>query len=338
MRAYKQTVEFANFICHFGDYELLHYLEEIVIPAFTSGARTRMYGDSRYILHGVKLTNLRADRTDEGEPAIVGRFVLDTTLRRDQILVDGKIVPSPDSLRSSPSSLFVLLLRNHKLLFAKQVAGAPGIGAFRTTVEVLLKWERVAYINALYAAAQAAESQVGPSVRVTKKMLAESIPAPRVEIVHLTGSDSIQAFVKQFTILKEVRIKVVKPNAELNNEKLFSEVQQARQDLGAESTSLTHRNASGLHKDAALKHIVPAVDGNAFVNLSGIGQDDEKLSGNNEDFKVVEYVNLPADTLGGATTLFKAYKKMLGSKIISIAKAIVSADAEEKIKRIVNGQ
>ena len=43
----KFPVRYANFVCHFGESELLDYLDEIVVPAFTSGG-VRTFKDGTY--------------------------------------------------------------------------------------------------------------------------------------------------------------------------------------------------------------------------------------------------------------------------------------------------
>ena len=46
----KFPVRYANFVCHFGESELLDYLDEIVVPAFTSGGvRTFKDGTCRCV-------------------------------------------------------------------------------------------------------------------------------------------------------------------------------------------------------------------------------------------------------------------------------------------------
>jgi hypothetical protein len=338
MRKYHQVVEFANFICHFGNDVLLDYLNEIVLPAFLNGRRTRMYGNSKYLLLDVKVVNLKSDLEPSAQtPAIIGRFVMDTELQRDQILVDGKIVHDTQKIKSAPSSLFVLLLDNHKLIYSKQVSGAPGLSAFRTTAELILKWRWREYINELSDQNKAAREVDAKIPKITKRALFESIQAPHLEIVPLAGSRNLTNLVSQFKILKEINIKVVRPNAELNNDGLFNTVEEARSQVNADATNLIHRNSEGLNKAQSIKQIAPAMQGNALVTLRGTGQTDAKLVGTNEEMSVKEPMVVPPSVSKGSLAMFNTFKKLIYQKVLQVGKVINSERNLAKLESLRNG-
>lgn len=338
MRKYHQVVEFANFICHFGNEVLLDYLNEIVLPAFLNGRRTRMYGSSKYLLLDVKLVNLESDLEPGVQtPALVGRFVMDTELQRDQILVDGKIVQDKQKIKSAPSSLFVLLLDNHKLIYSKQVSGAPGLSAFRTTAELILKWRWREYINELSDNNKTARELDINIPKITKRALVESIQAPHLEIVPLAGSRNLKKLVHQFKILKEINIKIVRPNAELNNDGLFNTVEEARSQVNADATNLIHRNSGGLDKAQSIKQIAPAMQGNALVTLRGTGPTDAKLVGTNEEMSVKEPMDVPPSISKGSVAMFKKFKKLIYQKVLEVGTVINSQKNIAKLESLKNG-
>jgi hypothetical protein len=338
MRKYRQVVEFANFICHFGNDVLLDYLNEIVLPAFLNGHRIRMYGDSRYLLLDVKLVNLKSDLDPDAQtPALVGRFVMDTVLQRDQILVDGKIIHNTQKIKSAPSSLFVLLLDNHKLIYSKQVPGAPGLSAFRTTAELILKWRWREYINELSDDNKAAREVDAKIPKITKRALIDSIQAPNLEIVPLAGSQNLTNLVNQFKILKEINIKVVRPNAELNNDGLFNTVEEARSQVNADATSLIHRNSGGLNKAQSIKQLAPAMQGNALVTLRGTGPTDAKMVGTNEEMSVREPMDVPTSVLTGSLAMFNTFKKLIIQRVLRVGKVINSEKNLAKLESLRNG-
>jgi hypothetical protein len=338
MRKYRQVVEFANFICHFGNDVLLDYLNEIVLPAFLSGHRVRMYGNSKYLFLDVKLVNLKSE-SEPGAltPALIGRFVMDTELQRDQILVDNKIVPDTQKLKSAPSSLFVLLLDNHKLIYSKQVSGAPGLSAFRTTAELILKWRWREYINELVEKNKAAREAGSKIPKITKRALVDSIQAPRLEIVPLAGSQNLTNFVNQFKVLKEINIKVVRPNAEINNDGLFTTVEAARSQVNADATSLIHRNSEGLNKAQSIKQIGPAMQGNALVTLRGTGPTDAKLVGTNEEMSVREPMDVPPSVSKGSVAMFSAFKRLIFQNVLQVGKVVNSERNLAKLESLKNG-
>ena len=337
MRKYRQVVEFANFICHFGNDELLDYLNEIVLPAFLEGQRVRMWGGSKYLFLDVKLVNLKS-HWEPGAltPALVGRFVLDTELQRDQILVGNKIVADTQKLQSAPSSLFVLLLDNHKLIYSKQVSGAPGLSAFRTTAEMMLKWRWTAYINEIVEKNKTDREADAEIPRITKRALVESIQAPRLEIVPLAGHQNLNDLVNQFKLLKEISIKVVRPNAEINNDGLFDTVEAARSQVNADATSLIHRNSDGLNKAQSIKQIAPAMQGNAVVTLRGTGPTDAKLTGTNEEMSVKEPMDVPPSVQRGAAVMFDTFKRLLSQKILRVGRIVNSRKNLAKLESLKN--
>ncbi len=340
MRSYRQVIEFANFICHFGENKvLLDYLNEIVLPAFLSGHRVRIYGGSRYLLLDVELVVLTSfvDRGRVMEPAIVGKFVMDTVLRRDQILVDGKLISDYDRLPSAPSAIFALTLSDHKLMYSKEVAGAPGLASFRTTIELLLKNRWRNYINEIVEDNRALRANNPSIARVTKRALSEAFPAPTVEIVAMAGSRNLRDFVSQFKVLKEVAIKVVRPNAEINNDRLFASVQAARKQVNSDATTLLHRNTDGLNKQQTFKQIAPAMDGNAIVTLRGVGEYNAKLSGSNEEVSVKEPLELTGNVKKDAHSMFDAFRRLIAAKILVVSKPQISPENAEKLTNIAGG-
>lgn len=338
MRKYRQVVEFANFICHFGNDVLLDYLNEIVLPAFLNGRRIRMYGDSKYLLLDVKLVNFKSELKPDGHtPALVGRFVMDTVLQRDQILVDDNIVYDTQKIKSAPSSLFVLLLDNHKLIYSKQVPGAPGLSAFRTTVELILKWRWREYLNELSDENKAARELDAKTPKITKRALVDSIQAPNLEIVPLAGIRNITNLVNQFKILKEINIKVVRPNAELDNDGLFNTVEEARSQVNADTTSLIHRNSGGLNKTQSIKQLAPAMHGNTLVTLRGTGPTDAKLVGTNEEMSVREPMDVPSSVSRGSLAMFNTFKKLIIQRVLQVGTVINSEKNLAKLESLRNG-
>lgn len=339
MRKYCQVVEFTNFICHFGNDVLLEYLNEIVLPAFLNTSLIRKYGNTQYLLLDVKLVNLKSDRgSEEYTPALIGKFVMDTELQRNQILVDGKIVPDRRKIKSSPSSLFVLLLDNHKLIYSKQVPGAPGLFAFRTTIELFLKICRREYINELVNANKTARILDPKISKIAKSALADSIQSPNLEIVPIANKRNLTSLVNQFKILKEINVKVVRPNSELNNDGLYDTVDDARSQVNADTTSLIHRNSGGLNKDETIKQLVPAMQGNASVTLRGIGLSDARLVGTNEEISVKEPMDVPADVFEGALVMFNTFIKLIRRKVLLVGNVINSDENIAKIENLKNGR
>lgn len=333
MRNYQQYVEFANFVCHFGNSPMLDYLEEIVIPAFTEGKRIRMYGRSQYLLIDTTLTKV-VSADGVSTPAITGKFVLNTNIHRDQILVDGKILASTMEMPSAPSSLFVLELSTHKLMYTKEVSGAPGLSAFRTTIESFLKMQRNNYIDKILKENKEKIEQGKSIKRITKKSLSEAIPTPNLEIVELPGNKNLEKFIEKFKKLKEFSIKVVKPNQDVNNSGLFNSVENAREEVDAESTTVIHRNPNGLNKNKSIDQIKPALDGNAHIKLSGIANDDKILRGSNDELSVKEPIDVKTPSKSNFSKMYQAFLRVLSLGLLKTNDVKNSNENQLKLQKM----
>src|SRR5579862_433555 len=140
--ARQSTIEFGNFICKFGDLNLLDFVEEIVIPAFTNPVFKRKFADDLYFFLNTSLVNL-AD-TEPPVLAIIGRHVKSMLIHQEQTYTEAEgLKPSTQTFEMAPSSVFVLILNTHKLLLFDETRNAPGLEAFGTTAHrcMVQAWE-----------------------------------------------------------------------------------------------------------------------------------------------------------------------------------------------------
>jgi len=136
----QHSAAFANFICKFGDKNLLDYAEEVVIPAFTRDTYVRSFGDrTHYHFYEVELLNL-AEQGKYPIWVLAGRFIKDTELRREQIFDEEKgLIKDEQSMQSAPSAFFILILNNHRLIYFPETAHAPDLSAFKSTVRAAVQ-------------------------------------------------------------------------------------------------------------------------------------------------------------------------------------------------------
>ena len=147
---HRGALSFANVIIKFGDDRyLIDFLEEVVLPAFTDTSLKRTYGDdTEYFFEEVRPMILSRDPPTL---AIVGRFIKNTVLHRDQVYVDGTgVVPDPATLESAPSSFFTFIINNHKICFFGETAAAPDQSAFGPTLRAFVKRKYEEFIDRLY--------------------------------------------------------------------------------------------------------------------------------------------------------------------------------------------
>ena len=241
---------------------------------------------------------------------------------RDQVLRNGKIVKDRRVLASAPSSIFVLFLSNHKLLFVREVAGAPSLENFGTTIEHFIKFKRKEFIDQEYERLKATSK---PS---TKKDLFEKYPSPSIEVVPLASEATMTEFIHKFAVLKSVEVKLLDTNHELDNSELFADLRKAKDQLS--SDVLTVRNESkgqlGLNKTAAAKLVsAPATEGNSRIKLSGTDAQGDTLVGNDENYRLSIPIRL--QRAGGAekptatiNKMIETYFNALQQKILTVQK------------------
>ena len=110
-------IEFANFICKFGDStNMLNLASEVVVPAFINHDVVYEFMSSRYFLYNTHLVSLDYEGGDV--LCMVGTFIQTSTIKSEQIFDEEKgLVPHPQEMPTATSAVFVLVLNTHKLLY-----------------------------------------------------------------------------------------------------------------------------------------------------------------------------------------------------------------------------
>lgn len=314
-RVSKRTLnmEMGNLICRFGqELVLLDLAEEIVLPALLADNQVREYGSTKFFFHDVQPVLLpNEDGTSVG---IVGRFIKDTNLSREQIFDEKKgLIQDSESIRSSPSAIFLLILDNHRLVYVKETKGAPTQDNFKSTLLCFLRESHSRFIDNLFEEKRAARENNQNLKRVTKKELRIKYPAPTLEIIPLTSGDSIEKFIRKYKTLKTLEIAFGQRNDENDNDPFFDQVQQKKDEIGSTRSTLRHSNNKGLEKEVAIKEVAEATaQGNQEVRLVGEDHYGDVLRGNNEKFQLRK----PIDDLGkslpeAANDLYSSFNELV---------------------------
>lgn len=273
-------MEIGNLVCRFGEEGvLLDFYDELVEPAFL-GDYQRSYGDTRYLFLQTKLVDVGTP--EEPSPAIAGRFVKDTVLHQQQRLIEGRLEPAEATLESAPSSLFVLVLKGHRLLYLREHRGSPDMSQFATTLERFIQYARSERVDRLYAEAR------GGTERVTKKSLLERFPKPMVTVTPVSTSESIDEFLDRFSVITALSIRLAPVNNEPDYNEFFEQWREQKDSIGAAKSKLEYRGTKqdGLNVAPAGEQLKAARDGHADFQLEGYDQNGRPLKGDNEHFKV----------------------------------------------------
>ena len=273
------NLQFANFICRFGDEKvLIDLVEEIIFPAFQDFRLERNAGHSQYFFHNVEIIELEGE--DVPVLGIVGRYIQNTQLQRTQIYDKNtnSLKRDEQAIQSSPSSIFLLILNNHRLIYLGETPYPPSLNSFRATIKKFINIKRDEYINTLY------ENNTG---ELTKKELYIEFPKVNLEIVPLGGKSNINDFVRRFEILENVKIKLLETNHELDNDNFFKELRRRQKLSNSEKTQLEYNSKHGLSKEYIADELSAATS-QGIANVSLVGKDNQgnEIKGNNDSFKI----------------------------------------------------
>ncbi|BCK74565.1 hypothetical protein AA0242T_2531 [Acetobacter aceti NRIC 0242] len=307
----QNEVIFANFTLRFGngpqDKVFLDLATEIVLPAFFDSGLIRNYGDkTSYFFHRLSLKKLEKENDDSW--VIYGQFIKNTTISREQIFKDGEgIVRNPAELATAPSAFFVLILSNHRIIYLSETKDAPDLKAFKATVLQFVRKKYEFYINKLHE-----------ENKEKKNYLRTIYKPPTLEVVPLTGKEDISDFIDRYKILRRIEFDIIIPNEEIDAKQMFDAMRDFSQAVDSTKTQFIMQNKNGLDADQAKEEIEEATrKGNQTVHVSGVDHNNQKLVGNNEEFKIsTQLVKPEVSEIGKARQLWSIFKKYTKEKMI----------------------
>lgn len=322
------NLQFANFICRFGDNKvLIDLLEEIIIPAFQDDTLERDAGHSQYFLHNVEIVELQKE--DVPVLGIVGRFIQNTQLKRTQIY-DGEtnsLKKDEQAIQSSPSSIFVLILNNHRLMYLQETPSAPSLNSFKATIKKFINNKRDSHINSLYI-----QNKKG----ITKKSLQSEFPKAILEIIPLGGKSDIRDFVQRFEVLESVKIKLAETNNELDNSDFFKELRKKQKLSNSDKVKLEYTNKDGLAKEYMTEELSAAASqGIANVALTGKDHQGNELKGNNDSFKInISIDNISHDLKEAGIQMFQRFQSLTNRNLIDLGEIQDKNKLIEKLRDV----
>jgi len=328
--SFARNMNLANFTCKFGDsHVMLDLFEEVVWPAF-SGGKVRTFSDASYFLIDVDLRKWE-QQNGVKEVAIIGRIVKNTVLARDQIFENGKIVKNHAELASAPTSLFVLLLSNHKLLYVRENVGAPSLNTFASTISQFLGASFRTWIRHVY------DEKKEAGTKMTWADLLKDFPPPVLEVTPMATESSVSAYVEKFRVVNTVEIQLIDTNHELDNLPIFGEMREIQEKISADDISLkTHKKGDiGLSKDGVKKLVAtPAAEGNSKIVIRGTGIGGDRLVAKNDSFNVaIPIPDMPQEMGPAADKMRKRLQDQIAMGIINLKQG--GAKAMEKIAGII---
>ncbi|MFL0245584.1 hypothetical protein [Candidatus Clostridium stratigraminis] len=275
----------ANFNCTFNvDGEskpMLEYFQSIILPAMSNPKimRETKKGEqitAKYFLYDVELIEI-----SKGEYALIGKHVKRAFLRIDQdITPEEGIVPIGETRTSAPYSIFILLLRNHRVIYFKNSdQGAPDIRSFSKTVREIvrqfLRGKRNDLINELKNSKFIYDEVEYKKIRdFTEKVLNKKYPDSEINIVPIESNELIEEKFKEIYKIKKFNLYVYKLNSENHYDDYLDSVSNFATTIGTEKIVQT---ANGPKNIGAIKKMLSSARGKFDYLIDAISRKDDKI-------------------------------------------------------------
>lgn len=320
MATIQKNLEMVNFVCKFGNFDLLDLFYEVVSPAFFDETNKRAYRGNHYYFRSVELVDFGKDPLGKGNLiAITGQFIKNTTVFREQFEnEDGEIIRDPQGMPSAPSALFVLMLNSHRLLYIPETKDAPSINNFKSTIISFLRSEINKYSSSL-ATKESAKFQANYGY-------------PIITITPLSTEKNIFEHLEQYAKIKKVKITLNDRNSEFDASKMFNTLHRVSKEMNS-TTSLEFKNLKeGLDKVETPKEVAEALkQDNQTVMVQGVTVDGEQLTLKNDDFKLIKKINLVQDNIPKTiSNMVSAFKSLLKSGDITVK------DTDKKTQKVLD--
>ncbi|QGH30829.1 hypothetical protein [Kluyvera intermedia] len=298
--SFTKTIEFANYTLNFGtDKVLLDAFECIVKPSFIDEKYIRKFKDTEYFFTDTKLIVLNSEDQIDTEfvgphqsviptLALCGRIIKKTTFKREQIFQDGNLIKDHKTLESHPSSIFVLMLNDHRLMLCKEVPGAPTLEEFENTSRHCLAERYNSFVDYEIKKNKRLRKKKTHIKRLYKKEIYEKLSVPRLRVTPLTDSRTLNNFVELFSVVNKLSIELLPTNSEnISLDDFWEKIEEEKNDLNSNKAQLvfTNRTEDGLNSNAVIEKTASATRmANSKVIISGKDENGARLSGNNESF------------------------------------------------------
>ncbi|RGY66703.1 hypothetical protein DXA30_02820 [Fusobacterium ulcerans] len=133
-----KIMQAANFNCVFGEEKNVPMLKEfkrIIFPAFKTGKKEY----SKSIIKKFFFNDIKIFDTNLGY-CLYGKIIKDIDLLiKSKLDKDGNLIEADDKVPSAPYSEFILILKNHRMLFTPSQQGSPTLRDFKNLISHSIK-------------------------------------------------------------------------------------------------------------------------------------------------------------------------------------------------------
>lgn len=333
--------EIANFVCKFGNENLLDHFTEKVYPIFHETVKS-----TRGETYGYQFTNIEIQIVD-GHPCVIGRFVQRLRIKARQTLNKNTddIIPSNDTMLSDPSSIFVLRLQDHRLFLIQEIPRSPKIKQFSRVVDKLLfeLWKTDYFLSLEMYKESIKKKRLSKKDKEEFDKNYEALhPRPFFQLTSIADSGkSVSIIEEEFALIKAISVRTYKTNNEDvdADESLLELHREKMEQLNGDTGDIQYKNKKGLNKESVkdLVQVASSTAGNATYKVQGISKDGHSITRTESDSKVYLSAPVPVNynIIDVAKSVFYEIKKIIKNNTIKITKEVVSEEEKQKAVDIV---
>lgn len=318
----RRVAQFANLVVKFGKDDLLDH-SAIVLRAFLNDTHIRGYGRTHY--HFLDVSLEKADPNDASSLVVVGRFVKNTVLEREQILAGGKLLADHQEIESAPSSAFLLVLKTHRMIFVQETKFAPTLSEFESTLRRFITKEFEENLRKVY------EHEKAQNPKYTWKDARRANPAPSVSVVPLTSRSSISNFISRFSKIDTLSIPLIDRNSDFDAGAAAANFQRALSPMEPRrAVTKVYGGEDGLGISETEEFVKKTTEsGYENVTITGLDRAGNKLKGNNDSYKLAAEVDLEGrEPRGYVSALYQRYSGLVRDGVLRIFRGDESSEAE----------
>lgn len=269
---------------------MIKWVDEIVLPALKSGIPRQAQEDTKYFFWDVDLKEIR-----ENEYAICGLLIKHTILDVNSQFHEGEGIEHLNlHIPSSPYSVFIIYLKNHKMALVKNGKGSPDIRNFAAALRDVI----VSYTKR--------------QNEIRRKQEMPFLPFGILNVTGIKTDDSIRTALQGVEKVNEFKVKFFPLNSQWDDKSLVGAIEERwRKVMRSNTGNLVFNSPQSLE---GVITVAEQMEGLADVELTVEYQNDSLLEGKNKtkikNGKLAEKTNIDLNNeLDGAFEEIDAYCK-----------------------------
>ena len=199
----QMTIADLNVVFGKEEEPLLKRMDDIVLPALQSGIIRPASENTRFLFEDCQIVEMN------GELVLKGIIIKDTILDVMSEYTEAGLRKTDKHFPSSPYSIFMIFLKNHRMVIVKNQSGSPDIRSFKTSFKYILG-EYALRIN-----------------KERKEMNMELLPYAKVTATGIKTSESVKKVLEDVEKITELSFRFYPLNSEWDYDPIFGGIDEA---------------------------------------------------------------------------------------------------------------